>query len=34
MWLDADDVLLPEEQEKMLRLKEYLDPAIDVVMMK
>ena len=34
MWLDADDVLLPEEQEKMLRLKRDLDPAIDVVMMK
>ncbi len=34
MWLDADDVLPPEEAEKLLRLKETLDPNIDMVAMK
>lgn len=34
LWLDADDVLLPEDREKLLRLKEELDPAVDMVMMK
>ncbi|WP_052446769.1 tetratricopeptide repeat-containing glycosyltransferase family 2 protein [Candidatus Soleaferrea massiliensis] len=34
MWLDADDVLLPEDREKLIILKETLDPAVDLVMMK
>jgi glycosyltransferase involved in cell wall biosynthesis len=34
LWLDADDVLEPEEREKLLRLKETLDPGTDVVMMR
>ena len=34
MWLDADDVVRPEDQEKILQLKKDLDPSVDVVMMK
>ncbi|MDO5602481.1 MAG: glycosyltransferase family 2 protein [Oscillospiraceae bacterium] len=34
MWMDADDVLEPQEREKFLSLKATLDPATDVVMMK
>lgn len=34
LWLDADDVLEPEEREKFLRLKETLDPGTDAVMMR
>ena len=34
MWLDADDVIRPGEQEKLLHLKETLSPDVDVVMMK
>jgi len=34
LWLDADDVLLPEDREKLKKLKEELDPAVDAVMMK
>lgn len=34
MWLDADDVIQPEQQAKLLELKKDLDPSIDVVMMK
>lgn len=34
LWLDADDVILPEEQEKFMELKKTLDPKTDVVMMK
>ena len=34
MWLDADDVLPPESLEKLLRLKETLDPGVDIVTMK
>ena len=33
MWLDADDVITPENQEKLLRLKENMDSDTDVVMM-
>lgn len=33
MWLDADDVILPEDLEHILRLKEELDPEVDVVML-
>lgn len=34
LWLDADDVLEPEQREKLLRLKETLDPDTDAVMMR
>ncbi len=34
MWLDADDVLPKEEAEKLLKLKETLDPETDMVAMK
>lgn len=33
MWLDADDILLPDDARKLLRLKETMDPAIDAVTM-
>lgn len=33
LWLDADDILLKEDQEKLLELKESLDPKIDSVTM-
>ena len=32
LWLDADDVLLEEDQEKIRALKEELDPGVSVVM--
>ena len=32
MWLDADDVLLEEDQTFFLALKESLDPSVSVVM--
>ena len=34
MWLDADDVIRPDQKELLLRLKESLNPATDIVMMK
>jgi glycosyltransferase involved in cell wall biosynthesis len=34
MWLDADDVLLPEDAKAMRALKESLDSSVDTVMMK
>ncbi len=34
MWLDADDVVPPASAQEILRLKETLDPSIDLVMMK
>ena len=33
MWLDADDVILPEDREKLLQLKEHLDDY-DTVMLR
>lgn len=33
MWLDADDVILEEDRQKFLQLKQTLDPSVDVVMM-
>lgn len=33
MWLDADDVLLPQDRDKLLTLKSTLDPAVDAVSM-
>lgn len=34
MWLDADDVLLEADRQKLLALKEALNPSIHTVMMK
>ncbi len=34
MWLDADDILLPEDNIKFLELKQSLSKDVDVVMMK
>lgn len=34
MWLDADDVIRPKHQRKLLELKNTLSPATDVVMMR
>jgi Glycosyltransferases involved in cell wall biogenesis len=34
MWLDADDILLPEDQEKLKQLKNDLDPSVSAVMMR
>ena len=33
MWLDADDVLLPSDRQKLLALKAELDGTADVVML-
>jgi len=33
MWLDADDVLIPQERAKLLDLKQTLDPSVDAVSM-
>ena len=34
MWLDADDIILPEEKEKLRTLKSMLTHDIDMVVMK
>lgn len=34
LWLDADDIILPEDKVKFMELKEELDPMTDVVMMR
>ena len=34
MWLDADDILLESDVNAFMKLKEELDPSIDMVMMK
>ena len=34
MWLDADDIILPEDAAAFKSLKETLDPSVDTVMMK
>ena len=34
MWLDADDIVEPEELEKMIKLKKMLNPSVDVVTMR
>lgn len=34
LWLDADDILLDIDREKLLQLKQTLDKSIDIVMMK
>lgn len=34
MWLDADDIITPSNQEKILQLKSSLDPSIDIVTFK
>ncbi len=33
MWLDADDLLLPEDSRKLTQLKQYLSPTVDAVSM-
>lgn len=33
MWLDADDVILPADRDKLLRLKNSLNGSQDVIMM-
>lgn len=33
-WLDADDILLPEDRKKFKLLKEHFDLSVDIVMMK
>ncbi|AWI03398.1 glycosyltransferase [Clostridium drakei] len=34
LWLDADDILLPESSEKLYHLKHSLSPSIDAVSMQ
>lgn len=34
MWLDADDVILQEDQDKLVELKQRLQPEVSIVMMK
>lgn len=34
MWLDADDILSEKDQVNLLKLKQVLDPQIDVIYMK
>ena len=34
MWLDADDIVLPEDNHKLQELKENLDTSVTAVMMK
>lgn len=34
MWLDADDFISPDQQQRLMELKETLNPEIDIVMMK
>ena len=34
LWLDADDVFLEEDRNKLKYLKERMEPSVDVVMMK
>ncbi|MFD0826943.1 glycosyltransferase [Neobacillus sp. M.A.Huq-85] len=33
MWLDADDILLPVDRDKFLKLKQSMSPDVDVVIM-
>lgn len=34
LWLDADDIILLEDQIKFKQLKQSLDPSVDIFMMK
>jgi len=34
MWLDADDIILPEDAQALRELRTNLDPAVDTIMMK
>src|SRR5699024_5955738 len=34
MWLDADDIILNQDREKIKELKMNMDKSIDIVMMK
>ncbi len=33
LWLDADDILLPEDSQKLTHLKQYMSPELDAVSM-
>jgi glycosyltransferase involved in cell wall biosynthesis len=33
LWLDADDILLPEDRQKILKLKQSLDLSVDAISM-
>ncbi|MCL6459873.1 MAG: glycosyltransferase family 2 protein [Gorillibacterium sp.] len=33
LWLDADDVVLPDDLQKLLQIKQLLSPVVDVVSM-
>ncbi|WP_345788545.1 glycosyltransferase family 2 protein [Desulfosporosinus hippei] len=33
LWLDADDILLPEDSQKLSRLKQFMSPELDAVSM-
>ncbi|WP_255287638.1 glycosyltransferase family 2 protein, partial [Bacillus toyonensis] len=33
LWLDADDVLFEKEQQKLLKLKQEIDPDVDAISM-
>ncbi|MCA0755424.1 glycosyltransferase [Paenibacillus sp. N4] len=34
MWMDADDVMMPQERSKLLQLKQAFDPGMDAVSME
>ena len=34
MWLDADDIITEEDKQKILKLKQNLDPSVDIVTFK
>lgn len=34
MWLDADDIITPDNQQQLRQLKQTLDPMVDIVMMQ
>jgi len=34
LWLDADDVIMPDEQQKLIRLKQTMSSDVDVVLMR
>lgn len=34
MWLDADDIILKKDKEKLIKLKNNLDQSIDYIMLK
>lgn len=34
LWLDADDIILEEDRKKFIKLKEVLDPSVDIAVMQ